>query len=185
MELSIRANDMFIGTLLKSLEIEDLVCSKGVSQPCYLARSFIGGADAPSSFEDAGNPGNDNYGLTRKEGDDKFFEAPEDKFFEAPEDLVDFVDCPMQSPGGRYLSPQNSFSPGKALSEPPSFSRVPGLLPEETLQTRKAVDLTDAVDSFVKAQIIIVDQNSPLYNNVDKQVGSFLFGNVLLYSIMW
>ena len=28
-ELSIRANDMFIGTVLKSLEIEDLVCCKG------------------------------------------------------------------------------------------------------------------------------------------------------------
>ena len=174
MELSIRANDMFIGTLLKSLEIEDLVCSKGVSQPCYLARSFIGSVESPSSFEDAGNPGDDNYGLTQNE-DDKFVEAPEDKFFEAPEDLVDFVDFPMQSPGGKYLSSQNSFSPEKALLKPPSFSRVAGLLPDETLQTRRDIDLTDAVDSFVKAQIIIVDQNSPLYNNVDKQVGSFLF----------
>lgn len=176
MELSIRANDMFIGTLLKSLEIEDLVCGKGVSQPCYLARSFIGSVDVPSSFEDAGNPSYDNNGLIQNEGDDKFFEAPEDKFFEAPEDLIDFVDCPMQSLGGKHLSSQsqNSFPPEKPLLKPPSFSRVAGLLPAEALQTRRDIDLTDALDSFVKAQIIIYDRNTPLYNNVDKQVGSFL-----------
>lgn len=163
-ELSIRANDMFIGTLLKSLEIEDLVCGKGVSQPCYLARSFIGSVDVPSSFEDAGNPSYDNNGLTQNEGDDKFFEAPED--------LIDFVDCPMQSSGGKHLSSQsqNSFPPEKPLLKPPSFSRVAGLLPAEALQTRRDIDLTDALDSFVKAQIIIYDRNTPLYNNVDKQV---------------
>ena len=46
MEVSIRDNNIFVGTILKSLEIEDLVCgSQRWSQPCFLARSYIGTAD--------------------------------------------------------------------------------------------------------------------------------------------
>lgn len=166
MELSIRANDMFIGTLLKSLEIEDLVSCEGVSHSRYLARSYIGSVDATLSFEDTGNSTYDNDDLNQNEGDDKFFEAPED--------LVDFVDSPMQSLGDKYPSSQNLLSTEQSLLKLPSFSRIDGLLPGEALQIRGNVDLPDALDSFVKAQIIIYDQNSPLYNNVDKQVGCFL-----------
>ncbi|XP_043697676.1 uncharacterized protein LOC122648528 isoform X2 [Telopea speciosissima] len=136
-EVSIRGNDLLIGTVLKSLEIEDLVCNGG-TQPCYLARSFIKTADittldAPLSVVDKTH-------------------SEDDKFFEASENLVDFVDCPEQP-------------------LPPSFNHIAGLLPdaEPRTVTREMV-VTDNLDSFVKAQIVIYDPNSPLYTNVDKRV---------------
>ncbi|KAK9266873.1 hypothetical protein L1049_027132 [Liquidambar formosana] len=154
-ELSIRGNDMFIGTVLKSLEIEDLVCCNSVSHPCYMARSYIGIAEAPSSFDDAGIQTFDSNDLSQGEGDDNFYEAPEN--------LVD-VDCQMQSA-------VNLLPLAKSSMKPPSFARISGLLPVDTLQTRwEDIELTDSSDSFVKAQIIIYEQNSPLYNNLDKRV---------------
>ncbi|KAJ4951540.1 hypothetical protein NE237_028372 [Protea cynaroides] len=144
-ELSIRENDMLIGTVLKSLEIEDLVC-KGGTQPYYLARSFIKTTDittldAPLSADD----------LTQS-GDEKFFEAPEN--------LVEFVDCPEQPLPFGMLS-----------IKPPSFSRIAGLLPDAEPRTvAEEMEVTDSLDSFVKAQIIIYDLNSPLYTSVDKRV---------------
>ncbi|XP_065619172.1 uncharacterized protein LOC112023786 [Quercus suber] len=161
-ELSIIENDMFIGTVLKSLEIEDLVSCNRVSRPCFLARSVIRSAASHSSFYDAGshsfesNNVTDSNNATSSEGDDNFYEAPEN--------LVDSVDYPMQSP--------RNESGSEILSlKPPSFDRMAGLLPTDALQTKsQEIELTDTLDSFVKAQIIIYDQNSPRYNNMDNQV---------------
>ncbi|KAF8380627.1 hypothetical protein HHK36_028116 [Tetracentron sinense] len=171
-ELSIRVKDMFIGTVLKSLEIEDLVSCKGTDQPCYLARSFIKStnvpsldSDAPSSVDDAGNRSCSSNDLTQSSGDDKFFEASEN--------LVDFGDYSTQSPQkmSEYFSAKDSLSSEKLLLKPPTFSRIAGLLPDDEVQTRtEDMKPTDALDSFVKSQIIIYDQNSPLYNNIDKRV---------------
>lgn len=157
-ELLIKGNDMFIGTVLKSLEIEDLVCCNRASQPCYLARSFIGSMDSPSSFDDAGNQICDSNVLLPNEGDDKFYEAPED--------LVDSADCQMQSPG-------KLLQFGKSSLKAPNFDRISGLLPNDALQSKmEDEELIESLDSFVKAQIVIYEQNSPLYNNLDKRVGS-------------
>ncbi|KAH7549714.1 hypothetical protein JRO89_XS13G0070800 [Xanthoceras sorbifolium] len=164
-QLSIRENDMFIGTVLKSLEIEDLVCFNQVSRHCYLARSFIRSEDAHLSFDDTGNKSFGTNDLAQSEGDDKFYEAPET--------LVDSVDQTMQSPQNKskHLSSQTSFPSENLSLKTPSFSRIAGLLPDDALQNRtESIELTETLDSFVKAQIVIYDQNSPLYNNIDKMV---------------
>ncbi|CAK9173344.1 unnamed protein product [Ilex paraguariensis] len=137
-ELSIRANDMFIGTVLRSLEVEDLVCCEGRSQPCYLARSFIQSTDVPSFPKDTDDQTSGSNDLGQFEGDDKFYEASED--------LNDFV-------------------------KPPSFSRVNGLLPSDIIHAgNDNMEVTDTLDSFVKAQIVIYDQKSLRYRNIDKRV---------------
>lgn len=148
---------MFIGTVLKSLEIEDLVCCNGVSQPCFLARSFVQSSDVHSSFDDSGNQTFDNNNLTPSE--------EEDMFFEAPENLVN----------SDSLSSQNSLSFDFASFKPPSFSRIAGLLPGDVVQARmNDFEIIDTMYSFVKAQIVIYDQNSSSYKNIDMQVANFL-----------
>ncbi|KAK8614167.1 hypothetical protein V6N13_122539 [Hibiscus sabdariffa] len=148
-ELSIKGSDMFIGTMLKSLEIEDLICCSTASRPCYLARSFIGSADVHSVLDDAG------VELSPSEGDEKFYEAPED--------LVDSVECTTSTP--------RISSELVGLQKFQSFNRVTGLLPDDKLILRREdVELSDTLNSFVKAQIVIYGQNSPLYNNIDMKV---------------
>lgn len=161
-ELSIRGNDMLIGTMLKSLEIEDLVCSNGLSQPCFLARSFIRSVDAYSSFDDTANQSLESNDLT-VEGDEKFYEAPEN--------LVDSFDYASQTPRNisGYLGSQDSLQ-----SKTPSFSRIVGLLPGDTLKTgQQGMEATEILDSFVKAQIVIHDKSSPQYENIDNLVCNF------------
>nr|AFN89138.1 vacuolar protein sorting 13 [Mesembryanthemum crystallinum] len=150
-EIAIKENDMFIGTVLKSLEIEDLVCG-GTSRRRYLARSFIRGPDVTLGFEDTVNRSNSNDLLS--EGDDNFYEASEN--------LPD-TDSPMHSSG--------DFAPDVSAFKPPSFNRVPGLLPDNSFQsTTETMGQVDELDSFVKAQIVIYDQNSPFYSKTDKMV---------------
>lgn len=154
---------MFIGTILKSLEIEDLICSKTNSQSCYLARSFVHGEEAPSFANFSKNQGLDTNDSTLSEGDDNFFEAAET--------LVDYADYQIQSPGESldYVKSQSSLQLRDFAS--PSFSRVAGLLPPGGSETHN-VDSEQSVtlDNFVKAQIVLYDQNSSRYSNVDKQV---------------
>ena len=77
MEVSIRDNNIFVGTILKSLEIEDLVCgSQRWSQPCFLARSYIGTADENLLFYNTMTRDVESGGLIPTETDDKFYEAP-------------------------------------------------------------------------------------------------------------
>ncbi|XP_042953951.1 uncharacterized protein LOC122290372 isoform X2 [Carya illinoinensis] len=162
-ELSIIENDMFIGTVLKSLEVEDLICCNKVSCPCFLARSFIGSTDANSSFYDVGDQSADN--CVTPSGDDTFYETAEN--------LVDSVDNPPWSPKNESECLGSSNLPrSEILSlKPPSFNRISGLLPTDAIGTkRQDIKLSDTLDSFVKAQIIIYDRNSPGYNNIDNQV---------------
>lgn len=161
---------MLIGTVLKSLEIEDLVSRSKVSRPCYVARSFIGSTDADSALDDERNQSFDSNDVETIEEDDKFYEAPEN--------LADSVDYPMQSP--RILSGRTSqklLKSGSLSYKLPSFTRISGLLPQYDLLTTEDVKHTDIMDSFVKAQVVICDRNSPRYNNVDKQVGVLLLSS--------
>lgn len=146
-EVSMRGSDMFIGTVLKSLEIEDLVSRSGSNESCYLARSFIQSSVVLPSFEDAEIKNPEESDLTSSEG--------EEKFYEAPEILVDSID---------YTSLRT-----------PSFSRIDGLLPVDNENiTMPSNEATESLDSFVKAQIVIYHQTSPQYNNIDNQVDRFL-----------
>ncbi|KAF6135499.1 hypothetical protein GIB67_015352 [Kingdonia uniflora] len=162
-ELSMRGNDMFIGTVLKSLEIEDLVSCEGMTRPHYLARSFfkntdVSTSDEPSSFYDVGQLSYNSNELTQSEGEDNFFEASED-----------LVDPPGSS--SEYLSSQNSLPPGNPTTQPPKFVRIANLLPDsEHHLGDEEMELNNILDSFVKAQIVIYDQNSPQYNNMDMRV---------------
>ncbi|PPD75818.1 hypothetical protein GOBAR_DD27246 [Gossypium barbadense] len=158
-KLSIKGNDMFIGIMLKSLEIEDMICCSTVSKPCYLARSFIRSADAHSVLDDA------SIVLSPSEGDEKFYEAPEN--------LVDSVESTTPTPrkASELVSLQGFLSSGKTSLPTQSFSRVTGLLPDGKLLPRtEDIELSDTLNSFVKAQIVIYDQNSPLYDNIDMKV---------------
>lgn len=138
---------MFIGTVLKSLEIEDLVSHSGLNESCYLARSFIQSSEVVPSFEDAESRSPEGNDPTSSEG--------EENFYEAPEILVDSID---------YTSLRT-----------PSFSRIDGLLPVDNKTiTRPSNETTESLDSFVKAQIVIYHQTSPQYKNIDNQVDSFL-----------
>ena len=168
---------MFIGTVLKSLEIEDLICCNTVSQPCYLARSFIRSADAHSLLDDNGNQSFERNDLSPSEVD---------KFYEAPETLVDSIDCTTPTPrkASELVSLQKFLSFQKTSFTTQSFSRVTGLLPDDNLLLRREdVELSDTLDSFVKAQIVMYDQNSPLYNNIDMKVGLF-FGFEIDFSVL-
>ncbi|XP_010540792.1 PREDICTED: uncharacterized protein LOC104814451 [Tarenaya hassleriana] len=141
-ELSMRGSDMFIGTVLKSLEIEDLVRQTGLSEPCYVARSFIQSSDILPSSGDVKSPNLEGSDLTSSEG--------EEKFYEAPETLADSFD---------YTSLRI-----------PSFSRIEGLLPVDSKVTGLSPETSESLDSFVKAQIVIYHQSSPQYENIDNQV---------------
>ncbi|MFS8029949.1 putative vacuolar protein sorting-associated protein [Helianthus anomalus] len=148
-ELSIRANDMFIGTVLKALEVEDLVSCKGVNQPCYLARSFIRHADAPPVFRTIEN---------QSEADDQFYEAS------------DSLNDPGDSPG-REFEYSSSVPSARAILKTPSFSRIAGLLPDDARHSgENNLEVTHTLDSFVKAQIVFIDSNSVFYDNIDKRV---------------
>lgn len=169
MEVSIRDSDIFIGTILKSLEIEDLVCCSQQSHPCYLARSFIGNADDTSLFHSNATIENvESSGIIPTESDE---------FYEAPETLAESADYPMQSPGGTSEYP--SCSPSEiqfsySSLELPKFSRITGLLPSDAPSaSSKELELSDTLESFVKAQIVIYDQNSTRYNNTDKKVSYY------------
>lgn len=157
-ELSIRSDDIFIGTVLKSLEIEDLVSCKSTSKPCYLARSFIGNSDAAPALDSTGRQNSESNGISRSqsEGDDNFYEAEEN--------LMD-VDFPTE-----YFGSQKSLPSEIATLKPPNFNRVAGLLPVDSDQSQSDVQPAEQLDSFVKAQIVIHDHNSPLYDNIDKRV---------------
>ncbi|XP_042024109.1 uncharacterized protein LOC121771392 [Salvia splendens] len=157
-ELSVRASDIFIGTVLKALEIEDSFCWKGTSQICYIARSFIRSSDAPSIL--------DNVNILTQSRNDPGQVEGDDEFYEASEDLNSSVGSPLSSGNDSSGIITDNFD-----LEAPCFSRVAGLLPlGVTYMEAGDVGANDSLDSFVKAQIVIFDQNSPLYSNVDKQV---------------
>lgn len=173
-ELSIRENDVFIGTVLKVLEIEDLVGLKGTSQITFLARSFFRNADG-SLLDNTDTSTPADKDLDQFEGDDEFYEASEN--------LNDFVGSPV-TPGheieymGSQMITQSNSRELKALS----FVRVNGLLPVDVTHLEAGqIGVNTALDSFVKAQIVILDQSSSLYSDVDKQVWWYsLFGSLIL-----
>jgi len=130
-----------------------------------MARSYIGTADENSLLYNNMIKCVESSVLIPTESDDQFYEAPET--------LAESVDYPMQSPRGtsEYRSSSSSDMRFNYSSLTlPKFSRITGLLPSDS-PSRKELELNDTLESFVKAQIIIYDQNSSQYKNTDKQVG--------------
>ncbi|RWW20435.1 hypothetical protein GW17_00015458 [Ensete ventricosum] len=100
--------------------------------------------------------------LSYKVKNNSFKKSESEKFFEALDDLDDLVD---------NFSGQDSFLSPKLSLKPPSFCRIPGLTPDAELQTWSLnLNRNDMLDSFVKAQIVIYDQSSSHYNNLDNKV---------------
>lgn len=153
-ELSMKGSDMFIGTVLKALEVEDLVCRKGKSHSCYLARSVIRSSDAPSLSNIIGNEALISGDMSQGEGDDQFYEASETLNDESPQSLETELE---------YFSSQNFLSDNSIKA--PSFSRLAGLLPADI-----STGATEALDSFVKAQIVIYDKDSSAHDGIDTKV---------------
>ncbi|KAK1261313.1 hypothetical protein QJS04_geneDACA008707 [Acorus gramineus] len=168
-ELSIRGKDMYIGTLLKSLEIEDLYNHDKTSVPRYLARSFKNTNDTNlNKLRSSVDMGKQKFIDNEKNDYDG-----EDNFFEASDSLPDMNEDPGQLQGNTppYISAQNFLPFVKISIKPPSFSRITGLLPDADYQMKDMKsEKMDTLDSFVKAQIIIFDQDSSLYKSIDKQV---------------
>lgn len=156
-----RSSNILIGTVLKSLEIEDLFC-KGTSQICYIARSFIRSADTPPLLDNADSQTQSSNDVSQLDGDDEFYEASED--------LNDSVGSPLSPTNGMDYASSVMIADSSALKAL-CFTRVDGLLPVDVTHLEGGeIGVTDSLDSFVKAQIVIADQNSLFYSNVDTQV---------------
>ncbi|KAJ0970742.1 hypothetical protein J5N97_018701 [Dioscorea zingiberensis] len=170
-ELLMKANNILIGTILKSLEIEDLFGCAQTTTCRYLARSFVKSTDATVSAAPPSPIGMALQHACDDEADQN--NGEDDKFFEAMDDVNIFVEQPFQREGSmsEYFSAEISHPSKFFFTNPPSFSRIAGLIPDPELESRSnKLMQTDTLDSFVKAQIIIYGQDSPLYNNVDNQV---------------
>lgn len=160
-ELSIKGNNMFIGTVLKAIEVEDLICRKGKSHFCYLARSVIRSADAPSLSDVSGNETSLSGDLSQGEGDDQFYEASETLNDENPQSV---------GTEPEYFSSQNFLSSNNTIRAL-SFSRLADLLPTDNNYSGSGNPAAaGALDSFVKAQIVVYDKNSSVHDGIETKV---------------
>ncbi|KAL6642664.1 hypothetical protein ACP70R_020845 [Stipagrostis hirtigluma subsp. patula] len=165
-ELSMKDGNLLIGTILRSLEIEDQYYYPGSPVPRFLARSFI----SSMQTQEVPSPGRKNSagskGTPLKKNDS------EENFFEASDDFDEF-ETPMlkERTISDYFSTQNFLPTSLPSLQPPTFSRIPGLVPDSELQTVGfTLEGSGTCDSFVKAQIVIYDQHSPQYNYLDNRV---------------
>ncbi|ONK73416.1 uncharacterized protein A4U43_C04F31270 [Asparagus officinalis] len=169
-ELSIKANNLLIGTVLKSLEIEDQFCCVRTARPRYLARSFINNTEQSTVSDSSSISVLDWQKISNNQLNST---DDEEKFFEASDDLDDPGDRSVSRLGSmsEYSTAQPSFSAMRSSMEPPTFSRIPGLIPDSELQNESLkLETADTLDSFVKAQIVIYNADSPHYDNLDNRV---------------
>lgn len=161
-----QAGNILIGTILRSLEIEDRYSLSGASTSMsrYLARSFINSSDDISSPSSSASleRAKSRSSMRKTESDENFFEATDDfdEVYESPH------------------PDQHQTSSEEFSLKPPGFSRIPGLIPdlesksgEEEAEKNK--NDGDSSSSFVKAQIVVYDQSSPQYKNLDNRVSLF------------
>lgn len=159
---------------MRSLEIEDQYCCKELDMPRYLARSFVDNIETSRSSSSSLNQEIKRNSLSKS--------GSEDKFFEALEDLDSLNDTPSSQ-----KSMLKSFSTLRSLPSsiislgPPNFCRVPALIPDIDLPTGSLnSEKSDTLHSFVKARMIIYDQRSPSYANIDNKVNSL--GSLFIHS---
>lgn len=174
-EFSMREHDMAIGAVLESLEIEDAFVGKGSPSCQFLVRSFI-----KNSNKASGTRKNSLGGVKQKKSRNSWGEKQfkgSDYFFETSEDLEDSSEHKFQGSrqpsdtASEFFDAASSLANEKLHDEIPSFRRIPGLLPNlEEREKSHVLEQPGYLDSFVKAQVILLDQDSPAYTNIDKQV---------------
>ena len=169
-EVSIRENDLFVGTILSSLEIQDLFHCEEAAIPRYLAKSFIMNASKSPL------PSISNVGDQSSVASEQYETDGEEKFYEAYDSLSDVVDLSIAPQEDKIDdSSFRSYFPSENSSlESLTFTRIPGLLPNAESPDRSNFKDSAELDSFVKAQIIIFDRDSSFYSSIDKQVHGIL-----------
>jgi vacuolar protein sorting-associated protein 13A/C len=111
----------------------------------------------------------------------------EENFFEASDDFDEF-ETPVHQERtiSDYFSTQNFLPTSVPSLQPPTFNRIPDLIPDTELQTGGfTLDGSGTFDSFVKAQIVIYDQDSPQYNSLDNRVNisKISLHNIVMVSV--
>lgn len=174
-EFAMREHDMSIGAVLESLEIEDAFVGKGSSSCQFLVRSFIKNSNKAIGTR-KNSLGSEKRKKFRKTQSNKQIEGSE-YFFETSEDLEDSPELKFHGSrqpsdtASEFFDAESSLANDKLHGEIPSFRRIPGLLPNlEERERSHVLEQTGYLDSFVKAQVILLDQDSPAYTNIDKQV---------------
>ncbi|CAD6212089.1 unnamed protein product [Miscanthus lutarioriparius] len=165
-ELSMKGGNLLIGTILGSLEIEDQFYYPGSPVPRFLARSYINSMQTQELPSPSRKNSSGPRGTQLKKNDS------EENFFEASDDFDEF-ETPMHRERtiSDYFSTQNFLPTSVPSLQPPTFNRIPDLIPDTELQTGGfTLDDSGTFDSFVKAQIVIYDQHSPQYNSLDNRV---------------
>jgi len=165
-ELSMKGGNLLIGTILGSLEIEDQYYYPGSPVPRFLARSFINSMQTQElpSLSRKNSAGPRNTPLMKNDSEENFFEASDD---------FDEFETPMHQKRtiSDYFSTQKFLPTSVPSLQPPTFKRIPDLIPDTELQTGKfTLEGSGTFNSFVKAQIVIYDQHSPQYNSLDNRV---------------
>jgi vacuolar protein sorting-associated protein 13A/C len=177
-ELSMKGGNLLIGTILGSLEIEDQYYYPGSPVPRFLARSFINSMQTQElpSLSRKNSAGPRNTPLMKNDSEENFFEASDD---------FDEFETPMHQKRtiSDYFSTQKFLPTSVPSLQPPTFKRIPDLIPDTELQTGKfTLEGSGTFNSFVKAQIVIYDQHSPQYNSLDNRVN---ISKIPLHYIIW
>jgi len=192
LEFVVRKNDMLVGAVLQTLEIEDKYHGH-VSYSCrYLARSYIKQESKVkkernfSTRESIGETkkltiGSDNNSwktgpskpkLTPQDssGDERFFDANDESGYESSSSTFSLHRRSSSSDTAvKFYDAQEGEDDN---DEPPSFKREAGLLPGAASSSQDEYDLTEneELKSFVKAQVIMTSPESLTYASIDKEV---------------
>lgn len=185
---------MLVGAVLQSLEIEDKFHGHVGISCRYLARSYIkenrntdNKQDKHNSPEKDGRKGGIkqlslNHGRKLRKaklsqsgssGDERFFDANDESGNESgSSSFSSHRQDSMSDAASKFYDAEDRGEPDE--SEPPSFKREVGLLPGSASPNPNGAnqDITDkeGLRSFVKAQVIMSSQESPMYADIDKEV---------------
>ena len=180
-----REPDMSIGAVLESLEIEDAFVGKGSSSCQFLVWSFIKNSNKAIGTR-KNSLGSEKWKKFRKTRSNKEIEGSE-YCFETSEDLEDSPELKFHGSiqpsdtASEFFDAESSLANDKLHGEIPSFRWIPGLFPNlEERERSHVLEQTGYLDSFVKAQVILLDQDSPAYTNIDKQVIHY-FSNFMFH----
>ena len=190
-----RKNDILVGAVLQTLEIEDKFHGY-VSYSCrYLARSYITqeskvkaernlkeGAKQLTSGSGSNSwkqTGSSKPKLTPQDssGDERFFDANESGYESGYESSSSTFSLHRRDSSSSDMIAKFYDAQGGEEDdhdEPPSFKREVGLLPGSAYPSQEddsdVTNSNEELKSFVKAQAIMTSPKSPMYASIDKEV---------------